>query len=77
MVRPQQTDWTEPWLLGLVVFHALCLLLTWVSSRRYELQVGHFLCIGEWNAELRDTPVRVLSMERVPGAQPFCLRLYS
>nr|XP_019607593.1 PREDICTED: transmembrane protein 18 [Rhinolophus sinicus] len=40
-----QTDWTEPWLTGLAVFHVLCLLLTCVSSRRYELQVGHFLCL--------------------------------
>lgn len=44
-VAPEQTDWTEPWLLGLVVFHALCLLLTCVSCRRYKLQVGHFLCL--------------------------------
>ncbi|XP_043929544.1 transmembrane protein 18 [Protopterus annectens] len=36
-------DWTEPWLIGLVVFHAVCLLITLVSFKFYRLQVAHFL----------------------------------
>lgn len=42
----QQTDWTEPWLLGLAVFHVLCLLLTCFSTRRSGLQIGLFLSLA-------------------------------
>ncbi|NXK14113.1 TMM18 protein, partial [Herpetotheres cachinnans] len=40
-----KTDWSEPWLVGLAVFHVLCFLLTCVSFQHYRVQVGHFLCM--------------------------------
>ncbi|KAM8954108.1 transmembrane protein 18 [Pelodytes ibericus] len=36
-------DWTEPWLIGLLVFHILCLAVTCVSFKFYKLQIAHFL----------------------------------
>ncbi|NXU24707.1 TMM18 protein, partial [Thalassarche chlororhynchos] len=40
-----KTDWSEPWLVGLAVFHVLCFLLTCVSFQHYRVQIGHFLCM--------------------------------
>ncbi|KFW96003.1 Transmembrane protein 18, partial [Phalacrocorax carbo] len=40
-----KTDWSEPWLVGLAVFHVLCFLLTYISFQHYRVQIGHFLCM--------------------------------
>ncbi|XP_030054788.1 transmembrane protein 18 isoform X2 [Microcaecilia unicolor] len=42
----QLIEWSEPWLLGLIAFHVLCLLITCVSFRFYGLQIVHFFCMG-------------------------------
>ncbi|NP_001279271.1 transmembrane protein 18 [Callorhinchus milii] len=36
-------EWSEPWLIGLIAFHALCFLLALVTIRFYRLQIAHFL----------------------------------
>ncbi|KAM8846424.1 transmembrane protein 18 [Synchiropus picturatus] len=36
-------QWSEPWLLGLLAFHAVCLSLTVVTCRFYRAQICHFL----------------------------------
>ncbi|XP_032040725.1 transmembrane protein 18 [Aythya fuligula] len=40
-----RTDWSEPWLVGLAVFHVLCFLITCFSFQHYRVQIGHFLCM--------------------------------
>ncbi|XP_054838708.1 transmembrane protein 18 isoform X2 [Eublepharis macularius] len=41
----EDTDWSEPWLIGLVFFHTVCLCLTYFSFHHYRLQIGHFLSL--------------------------------
>ncbi|XP_078069339.1 transmembrane protein 18 [Mustelus asterias] len=36
-------QWSEPWLIGLLAFHALCFLLTFTTIKFYKLQIVHFL----------------------------------
>ncbi|KAK9531543.1 hypothetical protein VZT92_010962 [Zoarces viviparus] len=36
-------QWSEPWLIGLLVFHVVCLFLTVVTCRYYRAQIWHFL----------------------------------
>ncbi|CAN9507433.1 unnamed protein product [Ophioblennius macclurei] len=38
-------QWSEPWLVGLLVFHAVCVLVTVVTCRFYRAQICHFLLI--------------------------------
>ncbi|XP_014892283.1 transmembrane protein 18 isoform X2 [Poecilia latipinna] len=38
-------QWSEPWLIGLIAFHVLCLFLTVVTCKFYRAQICHFLVI--------------------------------
>ncbi|XP_023152693.1 transmembrane protein 18 [Amphiprion ocellaris] len=38
-------QWSEPWLIGLLVFHVVCLFLTVLTCRFYRAQICHFLLI--------------------------------
>uniref|UniRef100_A0A8C8DKX4 Transmembrane protein 18 n=1 Tax=Oryzias sinensis TaxID=183150 RepID=A0A8C8DKX4_9TELE len=38
-------QWSEPWLIGLLLFHLLCLLLTVVTCKYYKAQICHFLLL--------------------------------
>lgn len=42
-----QVQWSEPWLIGLLVFHVVCLCLTVVTCRYYRAQICHFLLMGK------------------------------
>ncbi|XP_058470268.1 transmembrane protein 18 [Solea solea] len=36
-------QWSEPWLIGLMVSHVVCLFVTVVTCRYYRAQICHFL----------------------------------
>ncbi|KAG7461054.1 hypothetical protein MATL_G00205990 [Megalops atlanticus] len=36
-------EWSESWLVGLLVFHAVCFIITILTCRFYRLQICHFL----------------------------------
>ncbi|XP_015232254.1 transmembrane protein 18 [Cyprinodon tularosa] len=38
-------QWSEPWLIGLLLFHVVCLFLTVVTCRFYRAQICYFLII--------------------------------
>ncbi|KAI4901326.1 hypothetical protein NFI96_025226, partial [Prochilodus magdalenae] len=39
----QSVEWSEPWLIGLLVFHLLCFAFTVFTCKHYRLQIFHFL----------------------------------
>ncbi|XP_041660668.1 transmembrane protein 18 [Cheilinus undulatus] len=39
-------QWSEPWLIGLLVFHVVCLFLTVVTCRYYRAQICHFVLMA-------------------------------
>ncbi|XP_033846629.1 transmembrane protein 18 [Periophthalmus magnuspinnatus] len=39
-------QWSEPWLIGLVSFHFVCLFVTLVTCKFYKAQICHFLLMA-------------------------------
>ncbi|XP_068135208.1 transmembrane protein 18 [Hyperolius riggenbachi] len=43
LLRRAPIDWTEPFVIGLVVFHILCFIVTLITFKFYKFQIAHFL----------------------------------
>ncbi|KAJ0060888.1 hypothetical protein NL108_001719, partial [Boleophthalmus pectinirostris] len=39
-------QWSEPWLIGLVSFHVVCLFVTLVTCKFYKAQICHFVLMA-------------------------------
>lgn len=55
-------QWSEPWLIGLLVFHVVCLCLTVLTCRFYRVQIVHFLLMGKWT--MKATEIMIMSPNR-------------
>ncbi|KAJ8009716.1 hypothetical protein DPEC_G00094430 [Dallia pectoralis] len=42
-MKTDTIQWSESWLIGLLVFHVVCFLTTFLTSRFYRLQICQFL----------------------------------
>ncbi|KAL4623919.1 transmembrane protein 18 [Arapaima gigas] len=39
-------DWSESWLMGLLLFHLFCFTVTLLTTRFYRLQICHFIILA-------------------------------